>query len=66
MHADISEDILKALVSLLHPQREIELGKMFTETPKESTESSESSQDEEFGESAMSLNVFIVLLSLID
>ena len=55
MHCDIADDILKALVGLLHPQREIELGKLFNEAAKSADSGcseTSSSEDEEDYEDA--------------
>ncbi|VDM16787.1 unnamed protein product [Hydatigera taeniaeformis] len=41
MQCDIADDILKALVRLLHPQKEIELGKLFNEATKSISDSSD-------------------------
>ncbi len=46
MECDIAVDILRALVSLLHPQREIELGKLFNETTNDISESSDSDDND--------------------
>lgn len=48
MQCDIANDILKALVSLLHPQREIELGKLFNESTKSISDSSDSEETKVF------------------
>ncbi|VDL19412.1 unnamed protein product [Hymenolepis diminuta] len=49
MSCDIADDILKALVELLHPQREIELSKLFKQSANVLLEGSSSiiSSDEE-------------------
>lgn len=49
MECDIADDILKALVRLLHPQREIELGKLFNEATKSISDSSDE-DDNDFSE----------------
>ncbi|VDK40674.1 unnamed protein product [Taenia asiatica] len=49
MECDIADDILKALVCLLHPQREIELGKLFNEATKSISDSSDE-EDNAFSE----------------
>lgn len=49
MECDIADDILKALVCLLHPQREIELGKLFNEATKSISDSSDEN-DNDFSE----------------
>ncbi|KAA3679003.1 uncharacterized protein DEA37_0007573 [Paragonimus westermani] len=46
MHFDIADDILLALVTLLRPQREIQLGRLFTEATSGSDVSSGLSDDE--------------------
>ncbi|KAA0198717.1 Armadillo type fold, partial [Fasciolopsis buskii] len=46
MHFDIADDILAALVTLLRPQREIQLGKLFTEAVSSSDLSSGGSDSE--------------------
>ncbi|KAL5107834.1 Armadillo-like helical domain containing protein 1 [Taenia crassiceps] len=46
MKCDIADDILKALVCLLHPQREIELGKLFNEATKSISDSSDGSDND--------------------
>ncbi|TPP58669.1 Armadillo type fold [Fasciola gigantica] len=46
MHFDIADDILAALVALLRPQREIQLGKLFTETVSSSDLSSDGSDSD--------------------
>ncbi|KAM7542963.1 hypothetical protein Aperf_G00000014488 [Anoplocephala perfoliata] len=45
MSCDIADDIMKVLVALLHPQREIELGKLFTEAVEPFSDNSTSSSD---------------------
>ncbi|BHF69256.1 hypothetical protein AAHC03_013522 [Spirometra sp. Aus1] len=45
MSCDIAEDILKALVALLRPQREIQLGKLFAQAAKLSDDSSQDSDE---------------------
>ncbi|CAL8102328.1 unnamed protein product [Calicophoron daubneyi] len=47
MRFDIADDILIALVTLLRPQREIQLGKLFTEAGSDSEVTSGSSESEE-------------------
>ncbi|VDP87717.1 unnamed protein product [Echinostoma caproni] len=47
MHFDIADDILAALVALLRPQREIQLGKLFTEAASSSDFSSACSDSED-------------------
>ena len=46
MDCDIADDILKTLVCLLHPQREIELGKLFNEATKSISDSSDEADDD--------------------
>ncbi|VDO11857.1 unnamed protein product [Rodentolepis nana] len=51
MSCDIADDILKALVELLHPQREIELSKLFKESttvlPRRISNATNSDEEEE-------------------
>ncbi|KAM3173289.1 hypothetical protein ACTXT7_012803 [Hymenolepis weldensis] len=57
MSCDIADDILKALVELLHPQREIELSKLFKQSANVLPEgsSSASSSDEEREDESISI-----------
>ncbi len=62
MECDIAVDILRALVILLHPQREIELGKLFNETTNDISESSDS--DDNDGEHGKELDYCAHFLTL--
>uniref|UniRef100_A0A5K3F0T1 TIR domain-containing protein n=1 Tax=Mesocestoides corti TaxID=53468 RepID=A0A5K3F0T1_MESCO len=53
MQCDIADDILQALVGLLHPQREIELGKLFNESTRALSDSSSDESDVEAKESTV-------------
>lgn len=57
MSCDIADDILKALVELLHPQREIELSKLFKQSANVLPEGSSSiiSSDEEKEDESISI-----------